>query len=873
MALLHYRNLGVRRPDILLRMSVSGLKVFYDFLTRTKNHMESDAAVLRLGWRPGHFPEEGRRSSTGTWVQLVEPEDRPNEPDATFRAFLDDTVIEVHEWITPDRSEASDRRSRRRIDFGPKHRIPILDRRLENQQLLLARPPVEGTHLLLRPNTWPIECQRRALRALQNAPQRDHRPLLRLFESRDRASWKPVHPTHVEEVDWKVLIDGDRRGSDEQRRFVSIALGTPDFAFLEGPPGSGKTTAICELVLQLAQRGKRVLLCASTHVAVDNVLERVMDRSNPHRDLVIPVRIGDRRSVSEKARRWQLDEFVRTERERISEGLRCAGPLTASQDVLRELLNQGNDVIERMVLDAANLVCGTTIGILQHPDLKERGGRRRDANPDFDVLIVDEASKTPFQEFLVPALWAKRWVVVGDPKQLSPYVDDKAMAANIEACLPDKDVRNACVDVFAAAGRRPRIAVAAAESEAARGAYAGQCQAHGVQIADTDRENESALSNASIIVGSADALKLKANELPLDIATIRAPEGAVPLLRRRADAWLGLSGQDRDEQPEWASEVGWRLARLYEQRFAEQTESRPGDDHRETTAARLKKEIDDLLPAPGGGQDPGSVWRDIDRVRRVALPSVLESLRHGFERNVGQKHGTALSDGLPVPVLGQRCVLLSTQHRMHPDIAKFSHECIYDGEALRTPEDMQRERRWSYGRYAHRAVWIDVRSDSFRNNRNAREASRVVEELRHFDDWTSANSRKDGAPWEVAVLSFYRGQERELRDRLRSWTGLHSATRHFHRGQRENPYMVIQVCTVDRFQGHEADLALISFANRRSTSFLESPNRLNVALTRARFQRVVIGDRRAMCRARHGALRTFAERELWEQPIMEGSGL
>lgn len=51
-----------------------------------------------------------------------------------------------------------------------------------------------------------------------------------------------------------------------------------------------------------------------------------------------------------------------------------------------------------MVLDAANLVCGTTIGILQHPDIKGNGA----ATAPFDVLIVDEASKMTFQEFLVP---------------------------------------------------------------------------------------------------------------------------------------------------------------------------------------------------------------------------------------------------------------------------------------------------------------------------------------------------------------------------------------------------------------------------------------------------------------------------------------
>ena len=84
--------------------------------------------------------------------------------------------------------------------------------------------------------------------------------------------------------------------------------------------------------------------------------------------------------------------------------------------------------------------------------------------------------------------------------------------------------------------------------------------------------------------------------------------------------------------------------------------------------------------------------------------------------------------------------------------------------------------------------------------------------------------------------------------------------------------MTIDLCTVDRFQGHEADLVLISFGNRRSTSFLESPNRLNVALTRARYQRVVIGNLGAMRRAREGVLREFAEGERWEKPLEGQNG-
>ena len=689
---------------------------------------------------------------------------------------------------------------------------------------------------------------------------------MRLFESLAHARWDNVPREEIGEADWTVLTDASCPGTEEQRRFVKMALGTPDFAFLEGPPGSGKTTAICELILQLAKRGKRTLLSASTHVAVDNVLERLMDKSNSSRDLMIPVRIGDRRNVSEKARPWRMEEFVRTERDRILRGLDGAEPLTSSQKSLRELLQQGSDIIERMVLDAANLVCGTTIGILQHPDIRGRGKKHRGADPDFDVLIVDEASKTPFQEFLVPALWAKRWIIAGDPKQLSPYVDDEALAVNIETCLPDGDIRDACVDAFMAARRRhPRVVAVATDTKATKRAYDAQCAARGVEVAEADQADEDKLRTASIVMGGKDSLRRNVSALPLDIATIRCADGELPLLRRRADAWLRLSGQDREEQPEWAREIGWRLARLYEQRFIGKTSE---GTTTETTAQRLEKEIKALLPVRAAGEDEQRVWQDIDRVRRVALPSVLESLQHGFERNPRQRQGTALSDGMPEREFEQRHVLLDTQHRMHPEIAKFPHVHIYRKDALKTPDYIKKVRQWSYSRYAHRSLWIDVSAASaFHNNRNEKEARRIIEELRHFDKWAATHRRDGESPWEVAVLAFYRGQEREIRNHLRRWTGSDSAIRHFRRGSRERPCLTIELCTVDRFQGHEADLVLISFANRRPTSFLESPNRLNVALTRARYQRVAIGDRRAMRRARDGALREFAEGERWEQEL------
>ena len=635
---------------------------------------------------------------------------------------------------------------------------------------------------------------------------------------------------------------------------------------LEGPPGSGKTTVICELILQLAKRGKRVLLCGSTHVAVDNVLERLME-DRGRRDLVIPVRIGDRRRVSEKARPWQLEEFVKTERNRLLGELRRVETLTRSQEMLLDALRPGNTALERMVLDAANLVCGTTIGILQHPDIK-KGGKERRIRPEFDVLIVDEASKTPFQEFLVPALWAKRWIVVGDPKQLSPYVDEDAMAVNVEACLPTKVIRDACVDAFLARPPRRHVVLVEAESDEEKRVYTEQCAARGVAIVNMDKAGDGRLPlwAAPVVLGGRDSFLRRIDELPLDLAVVRCTGGEPPPLRRRTDGWLHVSDRTEGETREWAREIGWRLARLYEQRFVESV-SRAGAER--STAQRLGDAIDDLLPVRETGADTDLVWRDLNNVRRIALPSVLESLRHGFERGPRQRVGTALSDGLPQYVLEKRHVLLRTQHRMHPDIAEFSHRRIYEEKALETPGYMAAERRWEYSRYHRRVIWIDVQG-RFQDGRNEDEARRIVEELRHFDKWARSNLKEGRFPWEVAILSFYRGQEREIRENLRRWTGQDRAMRHFRCGVKECPHISIELCTVDRFQGHEADLVLISFANARSTNFLESPNRLNVALTRARYQRVIVGNRRAM--DGRGVLGYLARNEPWERSLERGVG-
>jgi hypothetical protein len=67
---------------------------------------------------------------------------------------------------------------------------------------------------------------------------------------------------------------------------------------------------------------------------------------------------------------------------------------------------------------------------------------------EFDLCIVDEASKATATELLVPMVQARRWVLVGDPKQLPPFVEHALLQPGLltEHELSEADVRETLFD-------------------------------------------------------------------------------------------------------------------------------------------------------------------------------------------------------------------------------------------------------------------------------------------------------------------------------------------------------------------------------------------------------------------------------------------
>jgi len=229
----------------------------------------------------------------------------------------------------------------------------------------------------------------------------------------------------------------DKNGVENQRKAVFTGLSCPDISLIRGPPGTGKTTVICEIIQQLAvEQGLRVLMVAPTHIAVDNVLERIGLVDGPNfLPGVYPLRhASNSRAVSNHLRMFTWDELSSGLRSRLAESLKSGlnqnlGSDTISsiqQDWLTQLRQpvkgrdedgeERGDIIGHMLKHNVNLVCATTIGI-------STGGYFEADGIPFDIAIIDEASKATLGEFLVPGIRAKRWLLVGDEKQLSPHVD------------------------------------------------------------------------------------------------------------------------------------------------------------------------------------------------------------------------------------------------------------------------------------------------------------------------------------------------------------------------------------------------------------------------------------------------------------------
>lgn len=185
-------------------------------------------------------------------------------------------------------------------------------------------------------------------------------------------------------------------------------------------------------------------------------------------------------------------------------------------------------------------------------------------------------------------------------------------------------------------------------------------------------------------------------------------------------------------------------------------------------------------------------------------------------------------------VLGIRPFRLEVQYRMHPELSEFPSNFFYEGSLQNGVCADERKLKLDFPwPQPDRPMFFLITqgpeelASSGTSYLNRTEASNVEKITTRF---LKAGIRPD----QIGIITPYEGQRAYLVQYMQYQGSLHAKL-----------YQEIEIASVNAFQGREKDLIIMSCVRsneHEGIGFLNDPRRLNVALTRAKYGIIIVGN-------------------------------
>ncbi|EMI72358.1 AAA domain-containing protein [Leptospira noguchii] len=216
--------------------------------------------------------------------------------------------------------------------------------------------------------------------------------------------------------------------NESQKNAVLHCVLSQDVAVIHGPPGTGKTTTLTEIVRQLVAEEKKVLVSAPTHSACDLLVESISAKGIP------VLRLGHPARVSEAAIHSTLDyklfhhpdgKLLNEYKKDVIEISKQAKKFKRNfgekeREERKNLFMEVKELkktIRSMEIGLIDSLVSSHSVIVSTPVASARGVLE---NRTFDFCVLDESSQALEPAFWIPILKSDRVILAGDHKQLPP---------------------------------------------------------------------------------------------------------------------------------------------------------------------------------------------------------------------------------------------------------------------------------------------------------------------------------------------------------------------------------------------------------------------------------------------------------------------